>query len=267
MDLTKLLLRLLADTATPVGLLLGLLGVIWSSAREPRRALFVLPGATYFLVLFWVARAGQLRYVLPVAFTLAFFAARFLTVAMGARMRPARVAAMAAAVFVVGVGLLRGVDLTYAMMNDSRYTAAAWLAPRTPPGTRIEYFGESGLLPPLDGSVTTTRSAPYFGAVSRAQRDAAAVEAIRAGWRGRKPDFIILLPDHSSRPGEPYNFTCPPEVYRGLLAGEYGYRLAAMFETPPLLPWVRRPSLDYPSVNPPIRIFARPVGGASPEAR
>jgi hypothetical protein len=63
----------------------------------------------------------------------------------------------------------------------------------------------------------------------------------------------------------PHNITCPPEIYRGLLEGTLGYQLAAQFEPPPLLPWVRRPRLDYPSVNPPVRIFSRlaaPAGGA-----
>ena len=60
----------------------------------------------------------------------------------------------------------------------------------------------------------------------------------------------------------PHNITCPPEIYQSLLDGSIGYRLVRHFQTPPLIPWVRRPPLDYPSVNPPIRIFAR-----EPQAR
>jgi hypothetical protein len=65
------------------------------------------------------------------------------------------------------------------------------------------------------------------------------------------------MPDVSSREGEPHNASCPPEVFRGLEEGRYGYERAAMFRTEPILPWLPRPNLDYPSVNPPIRIFLR----------
>jgi hypothetical protein len=39
------------------------------------------------------------------------------------------------------------------------------------------------------------------------------------------------------------------------LDGSLGYELAAHFESPRLFAWLVRPPLDYPTVNPPIRIF------------
>ena len=257
LELAGVLWNYLADAMTLAGALVAMVGVVWVLRREPRGALFALPAFTYLLVLFWAARAGQLRYLFPAAFILAFFAARALVLAWQSRQQALRWAGVAAGVSVIGLGLLRGVDLTHAMIYDSRFAAAQWLAARTSPGQRVEFFGESAELPPLSAEVQTTRSISYRGAVYQPGRGPAAVEQILAGWRTRQPDMIILVPDHSSPPGVPHNITCPPEIYRGLLDGAYGYQLAAQFETPRLLPWVRRPPLDYPGVNPPIRIFMR----------
>jgi hypothetical protein len=262
-DLAVVLFNYLADCMTLAGVVLALAGVLWVLRREPRAALLALPAVTYLGILFWSARAGQLRYLFPAALILAFFAARAAVLAWESRHLALRGLGAAIAVLVIGLGLLRGVDLTHAMVRDSRYAAAAWLATHAPAGTTADFFGESGELPPLASGVATTRTLPYFGAVYKHDTGPAAVQAALDAWRARHPDLIILLPDHSSRPGEPYNATCPPEIYAGLLRGAYGYELAAFFETPPLLPWVRRPNLDYPSVNPPIRIFTRKAAPAT----
>lgn len=256
-ELARVLWNYAAENMTLAGALLGVFGVLWVLRREPRAALFALPAVTYFAVLFWAARAGQQRYLLPVTFVLAFFAARAVMLGWESRRAVVRWVFAGLATFTIGLGLLRGVDLTYVMIHDSRFAAAEWLAARIVPGAKVEYFGESGELPPLAPDVTTTRSIGYRGAVYKPDLGPAAVEQILSGWRERQPDLIILVPDHSSPPGVPHNVTCPPQIYRGLLDGRYGYRLAAQFETPRLLPWVQRPPLDYPSVNPPVRIFAR----------
>ena len=52
-----------------------------------------------------------------------------------------------------------------------------------------------------------------------------------------------------------YSNYCPPRVYELFKEGTNGYRLGKFFQTPSVLPWVSRPSLDYPTVNPPIQIF------------
>lgn len=256
-ELTRALGSYLADCMTPAGLMLGLVGLVWVSRREPRAAWLALPVLTYVAPLFWVVRAGQLRYLLPAALVLAFFAARALVLAWEWRQPAARWAMTAVGALAIGLGLLRGADLTHAMIRDSRFAAADWLVAHAGAGAKVEFFGESGLLPPLSAAVQTTRSIAYRGAVYKHQTGPAAIAEILDGWRARQPDLIILVPDHSSPPGVPYNATCPPEIFRGLMEGAYGYELAARFETPALLPWVRRPRLDYPSVNPPIHIFAR----------
>ena len=83
-------------------------------------------------------------------------------------------------------------------------------------------------------------------------------EEIFGEWNQRQPRFVLLIPDHSTRSrGDPYDATVPAALYRALESGEAPYRRVAFFHTPPLFPFVRRPPLDYPSVNPPVRIYAR----------
>lgn len=245
-----------ADSMTLAGALLALAGLLWVLQREPVKALFAVPAVTYFAVLFSSARVVQMRYVLPIAFTLAFFAARGVTLALESPRRWLAAAFALLAAFSLGLGLLRGADLTYAMLRDSRYAAARWLAARAAPAASIEYFGPTQKLPPLARGVTTSRAIEYLGAVRKPRTGPEAVAEILAGWKARRPNFIISMPDHSSPPGFADSATCPPEIADGLRQGRFGYRLAEKFETPALLPWVRRPALDYPTVNPPIRIYA-----------
>jgi hypothetical protein len=259
--LARLIVGYLIDAMTLPGLLLSLVGVGWVLWRERLRAAFVLPAVTYLIVLFWQARSAQLRYIMPAALTLAFFAARAVTLAWGSPRGPIRVGAAACAIFVLGLGLLRGVDLTHAMLTDSRYAAAEWLAERAREGDRAEFFGAAVVLPPIPAGVTTARAAEFRGAIYKPRVDDAAAQEIIAGWNARRPAFIITVPDHSSEPGMVHSATCPPQVFAALKAGSIGYRQAAYFQTPSLLPWVRRPLLDYPTVNPPIHIFV-PVAGA-----
>lgn len=162
---------------------------------------------------------------------------------------------MIAAGVVVSLGLLRGADLTHRMLHDSRYSAGRWLAAAAAPADALEYFGPSQKLPPLPESVVTRRAAPYAGAVERVENDDATVEAILMGWQRRTPEFILVAPDHSSLGGDPHSETMPDRVYRGLLEGRYGYEQAYASETTELFPWLPKPPLDYPSVNPPIRVF------------
>ncbi len=254
----------LADNLTWPGLLLGVAGLSWSVWREPRKALFALPAATYLAMLFWAARAGLLRYLIPPALILALFAARAVAAGWDSRRREFRWALAALAVLAAGLGLLRGADLTAAMLDDSRYHAGHWFYQHAAPGDRLEHFGPSSTLPPLPPGLANERAIGYFGAVYRPRVDQEAAREVLDGWRERRPRFVIVMPDHSSAHGAPHSATCPPQVYRALEDGSAGYRLAATFQAPALFPWARPPALDYPSVNPPIRIYQR-VATAAPQ--
>lgn len=249
--------RSMVDSMALPGALLALVGLAGMLRREPFKAVFLFPGVTYFAVLFHSARIVQSRYLMPAVFLLVFCSARSVTLALSSRMRWLAAGMALVAVSAVGLNLLRGADLTYAMLRDSRYDAAAWLAARTAPGTRVEYFGPTQKLPPLERGVVTERAIEYLGAFRKPRTGPDAAAEIVSGWAARQPKFIISMPDHSSPAGFRDSATCPQAIIDGLYEGKLGYRMAAHFETPVLLPWVHRPVLDYPTVNPPIQIFER----------
>ncbi len=224
--------------------------------RESAALLFLLPAVTYLVTLFTAAHVSQLRYLMPVAFCAAFLAARAAAWGWQERTRLAMLPSIIA-LLALGAGFLLGADLTWAMLNDSRYDAGRWLAARLEPGDRIEYFGANQKLPPLPAGVITARPIEFRGAVYKARADEGAVQEILEGWRQRRPRFVVMIPDHSSAPGIEYPATCPPVVFDGLITGEFEYRLAVEFQPAPLFSWLYRPSLDYPTVSPPVRIFRR----------
>ena len=246
----------LADSMTWPGLLLAVAGLLWCAMRELRQAVFALSALTYLATLLSGARVVQLRYVMPAAFVLAFFAARGMIVAWRSGMPWLRWSAAAWGLLGIGLGAAHAADLNHAMLRDSRYAAARWLASRTQPGDRVETFGPIANLPPLKAGVVSAQSIQFFGLMKPPRLDPTAVEEILAAWKRHRPKFVLIQPDYTSR-GAPFSASCPPQIYDGLILGRYGYRLAMVFHTPSLLPWAARPPLDYPVVNPPIRIFAR----------
>ncbi|MCA9973918.1 MAG: glycosyltransferase family 39 protein [Anaerolineales bacterium] len=248
----------LVDMMTLPGLILGLAGLAGLIWRHPRKSWVGLTAVSYLLFIFLTLRAAQMRYLMPGAFLLAFPAGWLLAVGWESRHTAVRWGSALLAVGIVGFGLLRGAALTYEMINDSRFAAAAWLAPRLDAGDSVEYFGPVQNLPPLEAGVLTTMATEYFGIYVPTPKDDAKVREILQGWDTRQPEFIILLPDLTSPPGVHYNSSCPPQLCDAMLDGSLGFPLAARFQTEPLFPWLPLPELDYPSVNPPIYVFARP---------
>lgn len=257
--LTRTIGGQLADTLTEPGLAIAIVGILIALRRRPLAAALALPALTYLLVLFFVSRASELRYVLPAAISLAPFTARAIDAGLDSGQRVLRVGSAIAAFAVLGIGLLRGADLTWEMMRDSRHTAAHWLELRAQEGQRLEFFGADQNLPVVPAVVTVVRANAYHGAVYTPATGSRAAADIVTRWRTERPDYILIMPDHSSPPGVPHSASCPPAVWEALMDGSIGYRLAAEFRTPRLMPWLPRPALDYPTVNPPIRIFV-PAG-------
>jgi hypothetical protein len=261
--LARLIIGYLADAMTLPGVVLAAAGVAWSIRRETRAGLFFLPALTYLAVLFFSVRVAQLRYVMPAAFILAFFAARAVTAAWRSPHRLSRMTVLTLAVLALTVNALRGADLTHAMIYDSRHAAGEWLSAHTGSGDLVDTFGPFHLLPPLKPEVRAENAIEFYAYERPPRTGENAVKEIVAGWRDRRPRFILTLPDFTSAPGVPYSGSCHPSIYAALRDGSLGYREAAHFQTPPLIPWVRRPALDYPVVNPPIRIFAPASSEAS----
>jgi len=255
LGLARLLAGFLAQTLSLPGLLLGCAGLAFALRKEWRTLLVALPLLTYLALLFFSARTGQMRYLMPAAFILGLFAARALTAAWDSGSRFLRGAAVGVGTLVLGLGLLRGVDLTWAMLHDGRYAASEWIARHARPGDRAEFFGPAYKLPALPPTLEATKAVPHRGPLLPERRDATAAAEIAAGWQERRPRFILVAPDWSSFDGEPFPASMPPQTFAALSDGTLGYRQVALFETPALLPWVRRPPLDYPLVNIPVRVF------------
>ncbi|HJU90502.1 MAG TPA: glycosyltransferase family 39 protein [Gemmatimonadaceae bacterium] len=244
--------RRLADAMTVPGLLAAAAGLVYAALRERRALLFALPAATYLAILIG-ARSSQLRYVMPAAFTLAFFAARLFDMLME-REDIWRRLATAGAALVIGLGLLRGLDLTAAMLQDSRYAAARWVVANLQSGDRIDYFGPAQKLPPLPAAVSSEQALPYLGGPARQALGEPEAEQVRRRWRENPPAAVLVIPDYRAST-LPYGGAMPPAIYDELNNGSLGFALDTLVQSRPLFPWVRRPALDYPTVNPPIRIY------------
>jgi hypothetical protein len=250
----------LRDALTLPGLLLSVVGVGLVFRRAERRgAWLVMAAVTYLLVLFVAVRIAHLRYVMPAMFVLAIMAGHAVARLMASSRVVVRGAAALTATAMVVVASLQAIELTSEMLRDSRYAAGEWIATVAHPGDRLEYFGAFQKNPPLPAYVESGLAVEYLGGTVAAPRDDATADRIRAGWSQRKPRFIVLSPDHTSRPGEPYAHTVPPVIYDDLESGRLGYVRARLFQAPPLLGILPRPPLDHGSVNPPVRIYV-PAG-------
>jgi 4-amino-4-deoxy-L-arabinose transferase-like glycosyltransferase len=257
-SLIRVITGRLSATLTPPGLILAASGASLALLWNRRSGWLLLAALSYLLVLFFVVRMAQLRYVMPAAFVLALYAGHAAAVTIHSGHRVMRLAGVATTAAAVAIATLWAVDLTYAMVRDSRYAAGRWIASVGRPGDRLEYFGAFQKNPPLPSWLQSGLAVEYLGGVQDAPRDDATAQRILSGFAERRPRFVILTPDHTSRPGEPYAHSCPPRVFTALEAGTAGYVQARLFETPQLIGFLPRPRLDYGQVNPPIRVYVAP---------
>jgi hypothetical protein len=245
----------LIEALSVPGLVVAVLGIGLAFRRRPAAGLALLP-LTFLVFSFLTYRLVQVRYLMPVTILLLLFVASAIVAAARSPRPSVRVVGLVLAVCILGRSVLISTDLTHQMLFDSRYAAAQWLASRTTAGDVVEYFGPPSNLPALKAGVISRVSTEFRGLYSRPRLDDTKAHEIVRGWYERKPKFIIIMPDYTSHQPAPYSRTLPPQVYRGLEQEAYDYKLVAFFETPALFPWLSEPLLDYPIVNPPIRIFA-----------
>ena len=257
------LTTLLANCLSWPGLLLGAGGMVALARTRGRDAILALSAIGYLAVLFLSARTAQLRYVMPAAYVLAIYAGRGVVMAWeSGRWRwriPGLLTGGLAAVLLAGWAI----GLTHAMLRDSRYAAGAWIAQHARPGDALEYFGSEHKNPPMPASLSSRQAIPFLGSMFRPDTGEQAIRTITDGWATRRPRFVALVPDYTN-PGRPYSASCPPAIFRALEDGSLGYRRVTLFQTNEWLAWLRRPALDYPVVNPLIRLYERVTpGGAS----
>ncbi len=240
---------LLAMMSPPV-LVLAVAGLALAIRADRRHLVWVAALLLHFVVLVRGIGGVEQRYLLPFTIAIDAFAALCL-LRMSAWRRE-----VALALFAVCIAWRGAVaaDLTWAQWRDSRLPAADFLRKVYAPGDRIEYFGVTEALPPLDADMVSRRIMGREQWAGTFGHGPAVLDYLRR----EGPRFIVIVPDWSSGRTTEYSGDCPPEVFEALTNGSVGYRLAAHFTTPSLLPGVlARPRLDYQTVAPPIRIFVR----------
>jgi hypothetical protein len=229
----------IVDTQGWILFLTGCAGILLCIRRDHSRLIFLVTIPVLIIGVILPVRHTAIRFLLPVGYVLALYAAYLLASAWHSR-RPA-FQVFALLVFVSGSGLQlwRAWDLLQVMKNDTRTRAAAWLARLARPGTKVEFFemasntlsGRINKLPAIPPGVESRNASVLFPA-------------------GGKMDgeFVIAQgPDDMS-----WHWFCPAAVYQDLLNRRLGYDLVADFQP------TGRFSHEYlVLVSPRVQIFAR----------
>ena len=241
----------LVDVMSWPVLICAVVGVLLCLQRDRLSLIMLLASVGCFVFLLPV-RFSRVHYLLPIALPLNLFAGYAVARGLEAGWH-LRWIAIILAVAAPGYLLVQTIDLTHDMIHDSRYAATSWLEAQTRPGDSVLYSA-AGMGVPL-----VQKNVEMIKVVKRQE----ALPTIAQ----RRPDFIIIQPRDFNQdrlrvewrrgPHSIYPDYIPPEVFAGLNDETLGYRLVAQFQTPRLLPWLNRPFLSYPTVNPPILIFAR----------
>jgi hypothetical protein len=229
----------------------GVAGIVLMAIRRPWSALYVLaPAAGYYLFSLRVLKQVEIRYVMPLAILLAL-GTGFALAAAWVRGGAWRIPAIA----VVAFGFLWSGEVLWMLVDDSRYHAEKWMAPRLARGETVEVYQSWTYLPRW--SRTSGVHRPDFEAIS--------IEDVKR----RGPDYIVIsskgkegmtmYPNPDWRDGRGMMLEREPNrrFVDALESGALGYRPIAGFE--------RRPLFDrelITSLNPAIVVYARDGEGA-----
>jgi hypothetical protein len=241
----------LADMLSPLIFILAAVGTGVALRKRHPSALLLL-SSIGFVVMILPVRLTRIHHTFPIAWPLTILAAYAVWAGIKRGGRTRTVSTVFGGLATV-LALLPSLDIAHAMIWDSRYDAQEWLDERLVPGDVVLFFGA-----PLKN--------PYFAAETETiaidQPDNAA-----STIRERRPEYIIAMPEDTDElrnrvewregPLSVRNAYVPAPLFAALADGSLGYRLAARFQTPRLLPWSYRPHLSYATVNPPIHLFAR----------
>lgn len=219
-------------------------GLLVSARKSPCTLLLALPALAILIGVILPVRFIRIRFLLSAAYVLALFAGAGLG-ALAAllqrrsaepRTTSARAAAPAWAAFLVIIAwsVVRGADLTWQMLNDSRGQVEVWLRQNARAGDRVGYYGAPRKLPPLAPGVVS-EPGPW---------------ADDGGAPDHWPEFLVIIPQQVFEIEHEWNLS--DEHYGELASGVWPYRpwLAVqgkrLFEERPIH-WV----------NPPVRLFVR----------
>ncbi len=216
----------------------ALVGLVMCLFRVPETLGLALPALGIWLGVIIPVRFVMFRFVIIMAYALAFFAAYALSAALSVRRPAFHRAAQLCLVIVCGWSFVRGADLTYQMIYDSRYEAADWLRRNARSGDRIGYYDHPFKLPPLNSEVVT---APMPGQLISSRV-----------WPPHQvaPEFIMVIPIQPFESSD--EWALPDDTYQALRDGSLGYQQILGLQTRSL--FSRRP---VTFVNPPVKVFVR----------
>jgi hypothetical protein len=238
-------LSLLIDCLGLPMTLASLAGLLIAGRKSPRTLLIALPVLAILVGIIFPVRFIRIRFLLPAAYVTAIFAgvafnaiaertARYL------RNREARaqsrIASLAWAPFLLVAlwSLVRGADLTWQMLNDSRYQLEAWFRENAAQGDHVGYYGAPLKLPALEPGIIS-EPAPFADGSGPPQR-----------W----PEFIVIIPQQVFETEHEWNIT--DEHFAQLTSGAWPYEEALSVQAPRLFD--KRP-IHW--VNPHVRVFVR----------
>jgi hypothetical protein len=233
--------QLIAAIGVPI-FALGIAGIAYTLVADRRLAcLLLVPTLVLALGVIVPVRLVLPRVLLPVDLILCLFSGFAVAAAVRRRGAFRRAATIVAIAGIAWAGV-RGADLTFQMLHDSRYEAGAWLERNVSPGDIVGYYGAPLKLPRLSTHAVVT---PLPGQSEYAY-------ARRVPLTLEPPTFIISIPQLITE--RVHEWTVPDETFAHLFDESSGYQQVLAIQTPALWP---RPLLVAPSVNPPVRIFAR----------
>jgi dolichyl-phosphate-mannose-protein mannosyltransferase len=208
----------IVDTQGWILFLTGCAGIVLCMLRDRSRLIFLVTIPILIIGVILPVRHTAIRFLLPVGYVLALYAAYLLASAWHSQKRGLQVFALLVLVSGSGLQLWRAWDLLQVMNDDTRTRAAAWLARLARPGTKVEFFELAS--DTLSGRINKLPAIPP-GVKSR---NASVLFPIGGKMDG---EFVIAQgPDDMS-----WHWYCPAWVYQGLLDGRLGYDLAADFQS------------------------------------
>jgi hypothetical protein len=250
--------RLIRNSLTLPIFVSAVAGIVLAAIKCRACLTLLIPIACLVFAVIFPIHKTEMRYMLPASFILACFAAYPFTLLVGKTTKRAARRLVWIAVGALSIlPALRALELTHGMLRDSRYTCEERLSPLLTPESRIGFFGPWNKLPRLKDNASFFQLVPFYGTDRSLQYTDADIRAMAGYITKSRTEWIIVMPDHSSTAAHPYGTTCPNGLYELLKDGSLGYRIYAHFQTARLMSWLWIPPLDYPSVNPPIDLFAR----------
>ena len=226
----------LVDSLGMPTVLCAVVGLALCFQRTPAQLAFGLPALGILIGTILPIHFVQFRYVMIIGYIVTFFAAYALSAALSTKQPLFSKMAPILLAFVCVWSLIRGMDLTYQMIEDSRYAMATWFRENAKPGDRVGWYGAAQKLPALEAEIVSV-----------------SVEHLcsREAWKApQSPEFVVVIPQQQFE--LLHEWTLPETVYQRLVDGSLGYQRVLWGHTRSL--FSKRP-ISF--VNPPVQVFVK----------